>query len=118
MVYESRVGDVFTLGSSSWRIEEITHDRVVVTPAFGLPGKVPFWKGDGLGRPKELGEAIGAFARWAVEQDDGNRVAARSSTPADVTGGVSPSRKASSPPEAISRSIRGQSRRPCQRACS
>jgi ATP-dependent Lhr-like helicase len=63
MVYESRVGDVFALGATSWRIEEITHDRVLVTPAFGQPGRVPFWKGDGLGRPAELGRAIGAFTR-------------------------------------------------------
>jgi ATP-dependent helicase Lhr and Lhr-like helicase len=61
MVYESRVGDVFALGATSWRIEEITSDRVLVTPAFGQPGRVPFWKGDGLGRPAELGKAIGQF---------------------------------------------------------
>ncbi|MET4582849.1 ATP-dependent Lhr-like helicase [Conyzicola nivalis] len=63
MVYESRVGDVFALGATSWRIEDITHDRVLVSPAYGQPGKVPFWKGDGLGRPAELGRAIGAFTR-------------------------------------------------------
>jgi ATP-dependent Lhr-like helicase len=63
MVYESRVGDVFALGATSWRIEDITHDRVVVSPAFGQPGRVPFWKGDGLGRPAELGRAIGEFTR-------------------------------------------------------
>ncbi|HEV7957555.1 MAG TPA: ATP-dependent helicase [Marisediminicola sp.] len=63
MVYESRVGDVFALGATSWRIEDITHDRVLVTPAFGQPGRVPFWKGDGIGRPAELGAAIGAFTR-------------------------------------------------------
>ncbi len=63
MVYESRVGDVFTLGTTSWRIVEITHDRVNVLPAFGQPGKLPFWHGDGLGRPAELGEALGAFSR-------------------------------------------------------
>ncbi|UXW86626.1 ATP-dependent helicase [Microbacterium azadirachtae] len=63
MVYESRVGDVFTLGTTSWRIAEITHDRVNVIPAFGQPGKVPFWHGDGLGRPFELGEALGVFNR-------------------------------------------------------
>ncbi len=68
MVYEARPGQVFLLGASSWRIEEIGRDRVIVTPAPGAPGAVPFWKGDGVGRPKELGEAIGAFARWAVEQ--------------------------------------------------
>jgi len=63
MVYESRVGDVFTLGTSSWRIEDITHDQVLVTPAPGQPGKLPFWKGDSLGRPSELGRAVGAFVR-------------------------------------------------------
>ncbi len=63
MVYESRVGDVFTLGTSSWRIEDITHDQVLVTPAPGQPGKLPFWKGDSLGRPAELGRAVGEFVR-------------------------------------------------------
>ncbi|MGU3645700.1 DNA glycosylase AlkZ-like family protein [Microbacterium sp. C23T] len=63
MVYESRVNDVFTLGTTSWRIVEITHDRVNVLPAFGQPGKVPFWHGDGIGRPAELGEALGKFSR-------------------------------------------------------
>jgi ATP-dependent helicase Lhr and Lhr-like helicase len=63
MVYESRVGDVFTLGSTSWRIEDITHDRVLVSPAPGQPGRLPFWKGDALGRPVELGRALGAFVR-------------------------------------------------------
>jgi ATP-dependent Lhr-like helicase len=63
MVYESRVGDVFTLGTSSWRIEDITHDRVLVSPAPGVPGKLPFWHGDSLGRPLELGRALGAFLR-------------------------------------------------------
>jgi len=63
MVYESRVGETFLLGATTWRIEEITRDRVVVTPAPGQPGKMPFWHGDGLGRPAELGRAIGAFLR-------------------------------------------------------
>jgi ATP-dependent Lhr-like helicase len=63
MVYESRVGDVFTLGTSTWRIEDITHDQVLVTPAPGQPGKLPFWKGDALGRPAELGRAVGEFVR-------------------------------------------------------
>ncbi|MEO7745498.1 MAG: ATP-dependent helicase, partial [Actinomycetota bacterium] len=79
MVYESRVGDVFTLGSSSWRIEEITHDQVLVTPAPGQPGKLPFWHGDALGRPAELGRAVGAFVREvvALSPDDARaRVAA------------------------------------------
>jgi ATP-dependent Lhr-like helicase len=63
MVYESRVGDVFALGATSWRIEEITFDRVLVSPAYGQPGRLPFWHGDGLGRPAELGEALGQFLR-------------------------------------------------------
>ena len=63
MVYESRVGEVFLLGASSWRIDEIRADRVIVTPAPGQPGKMPFWHGDALGRPVELGRAIGAFVR-------------------------------------------------------
>src|SRR5690606_28438100 len=63
MVYESRVGDVITLGTSSWRIEDITHDQVRVSPAPGLPGRLPFWKGDSPSRPVELGLAIGAFTR-------------------------------------------------------
>ncbi|HWJ82781.1 MAG TPA: ATP-dependent helicase [Nocardioides sp.] len=63
MVYESRVGDVFALGATSWRIEDITHDRVIVSPAPGIPGRLPFWKGDTVGRPAELGAAIGAFTR-------------------------------------------------------
>jgi ATP-dependent helicase Lhr and Lhr-like helicase len=69
MVYEARAGQAFLLGASSWRIEEITRDRVIVTPAPGAPGAVPFWKGDSVGRPVELGKAIGEFSRWAVEQD-------------------------------------------------
>ena len=59
MVYEARAGQTFLLGASTWRIEEIGRDRVIVTPAPGAPGAIPFWKGDGIGRPKELGEAIG-----------------------------------------------------------
>jgi len=79
MVYESRVGDVFALGATSWRIQEITFDRVNVVPAFGQPGRVPFWKGDGLGRPVELGRALGAFMRevsTAPEADARARIAA------------------------------------------
>ncbi|NYF12835.1 ATP-dependent Lhr-like helicase [Pseudoclavibacter sp. JAI123] len=63
MVYESRVGDIFALGATSWRIAEITFDRVLVTPAYGQPGRLPFWTGDALGRPSELGQAIGAITR-------------------------------------------------------
>ncbi|HZQ56438.1 MAG TPA: DEAD/DEAH box helicase [Acidimicrobiales bacterium] len=60
-VYESRAGETIILGASTWRIEEITRDRVVVTPAPGEPGKMPFWHGDRVGRPYELGAAVGAF---------------------------------------------------------
>ncbi len=63
MVFESRPGETFVLGASSWRIEEITHDRVLVSPAPGEPGKMPFWKGDRAGRPLELGIAIGRLMR-------------------------------------------------------
>ncbi|MGD1240892.1 ATP-dependent helicase [Mycobacterium seoulense] len=61
MVYESRPGDVISLGATSWRITEITHDRVLVIPAPGQPARLPFWRGDGVGRPAELGAALGAF---------------------------------------------------------
>ena len=79
MVYEARPGQTFLLGATTWRIEDITRDRVIVTPAPGLPGAVPFWKGDGIGRPAELGRAIGAFAREAVSRD-----------PAELSVGVRP----------------------------
>jgi ATP-dependent Lhr-like helicase len=68
MVYELRAGmhgDVVILGASSWRVAEISPNRVTVTPAPGVPGKLPFWKGDTLGRPIELGRAMGAFTREA-----------------------------------------------------
>jgi ATP-dependent Lhr-like helicase len=70
MVYESRVGDVFVLGASSWRIEDITPDRVLVLPAPGQPGKLPFWHGDTPGRPAELGRAIGAKIRELEQLSD------------------------------------------------
>ena len=63
MVYESRVGDVFALGATSWRIEDITHDRVLVSPAPGQPGRLPYWHGDSIGRPAETGRALGSFVR-------------------------------------------------------
>ena len=66
MVYEARAGQVIMLGASSWRIEEITRDRVLVSPAPGVPGAVPFWKGEGVGRPYELGRAIGELSRTLV----------------------------------------------------
>ena len=70
MVYESRVGETFLLGASTWRIEDITFERVIVTPAPGQPGKMPFWHGDGPGRPLELGRAIGAFVREIRDDPD------------------------------------------------
>ncbi|AZG44871.1 ATP-dependent helicase [Gordonia insulae] len=69
MVYESRIGDVFALGATSWRIEDITHDRVLVSPAFGQPGRLPFWIGDTVGRPAELGAAIGRFTGAVADPD-------------------------------------------------
>ena len=99
MVYESRVGDVFTLGTSSWRIEDITHDRVLVTPAPGQPGRLPFWKGDPLGRPAELGRAVGAFVRELV----GAR------RPAEARGaGARPPASTSGPPTTCSPTSREQ----------
>src|SRR5204863_386896 len=81
MVFESRVGEVFVLGASSWRIAEITHDRVLVTPAPGEPGKMPFWKGDRAGRPLELGLAIGRTTcrRWSCVSSAPPRCSPRSS---------------------------------------
>lgn len=76
MVYESRVGDVFLLGSSSWRIEDITPDRVLVSPAPGAPARMPFWKGDSPGRPIELGRAIGARLRTLAKAGDEKATAA------------------------------------------
>ncbi|HWE90682.1 MAG TPA: ATP-dependent helicase [Pseudonocardiaceae bacterium] len=70
MVYESRVGDVFLLGTSSWRVEDITPDRVIVTPAPGQAARMPFWKGDAPGRPLELGRAVGAFLRELAAADE------------------------------------------------
>ena len=76
MVYETRVGDVFALGASSWRVEEITHDRVLVSPAPGGTGRLPFWLGDDQGRPAELGRALGGFLREVAGGAD-TEVAAR-----------------------------------------
>jgi ATP-dependent Lhr-like helicase len=71
MVYEARAGQTFLLGASTWRIEEITRDRVLVSPAPGVPGAVPFWKGEGVGRPYELGLKIGAASRELAALPDG-----------------------------------------------
>jgi ATP-dependent Lhr-like helicase len=76
MVYESRVGDVFVLGASSWRIEDITADQVLVSPAPGQPGRLPFWHGDMQGRPAELGRALGKFCRELAAMD-GDEAATR-----------------------------------------
>ena len=77
MVYESRVGETFLLGASTWRIIDITFDRVVVTPAPGELGKMPFWHGDGPGRPIELGRAVGQLVRELRAEGDADAVAAR-----------------------------------------
>ncbi|HTQ17797.1 DEAD/DEAH box helicase, partial [Mycobacterium sp.] len=71
MVYESRPGDVISLGATSWRITEITHDRVLVVPAPGQPARLPFWRGDDVGRPAELGAALGAFTGQLAALDRG-----------------------------------------------
>ena len=70
MVYEAREGQTFMLGASTWRIEEITRDRVLVSPAPGVPGAVPFWKGEGVGRPYELGARIGRASRELAALSD------------------------------------------------
>ena len=70
MVYESRVNDIITLGATSWRIQQITHDQVVVVPAPGRSARLPFWRGEGVGRPAELGEAIGGFLRAIRSQPE------------------------------------------------
>ncbi|WP_353829032.1 ATP-dependent helicase [Agromyces sp. SYSU T0242] len=88
MVYESRVGDVFALGATSWRIQEITHDRVLVSPAFGEPGRLPFWKGDGIGRPAELGAAIGAFIGEIAAADESAAIARTESAGLDERAGA------------------------------
>jgi ATP-dependent Lhr-like helicase len=75
MVHESRVGETFLLGASSWRILEITRDRVIVAPAPGEPGKMPFWRGEGPGRPIELGRALGRFVRELGARDEATAVA-------------------------------------------
>ncbi|WP_241249792.1 ATP-dependent helicase [Rhodococcus sp. X156] len=69
MVYESRVGDTFLLGSTAWRVQDITHDRVIAVPAPGQPARMPFWRGESIGRPLELGRALGAFVREIVAAD-------------------------------------------------
>ena len=75
MVYEARAGQTFLLGASTWRIEEITRDRVLVSPAPGIPGAVPFWKGEGVGRPFELGQKIGAASRELTALKDDKAIA-------------------------------------------
>jgi ATP-dependent Lhr-like helicase len=77
MVYESRAGETFMLGATTWRIEQITRDQVIVSPAPGEPGKMPFWKGDGVGRPLEFGRAIGAFTREIDAMRDETKALAR-----------------------------------------
>ncbi len=90
MVYESRVGDVFALGTSSWRVAEITHDRVLVTPAAGRTGRLPFWHGEGPGRPAEFGRAIGAFTRAIVPVARGRHASATGVHGVDGADGAHP----------------------------
>ena len=112
MVYELRAGmhgDVIVLGASSWRVDEISHDRVTVTPAPGVPGKLPFWKGDAVGRPIELGRAMGAFVR-ELEADlaqgrQGRRGGGRAGCARTTT-------STSAPPTTCSPTSRTSARRP------
>jgi ATP-dependent Lhr-like helicase len=67
MVFETNPGDVFLLGASAWKVVEITHDRVLVVPAPGEPGRMPFWRGDAVGRPLEFGKAIGELTRELLQ---------------------------------------------------
>ncbi len=84
MVHETKAGDCILLGSSTWRVEEITRDRVIVSPAPGEPGKLPFWRGDGPGRPVELGRAVGTFCRQvAAIKGDGAARWIQDQTPLD-----------------------------------
>ncbi len=120
MVYEARVGETFLLGASTWRIAEITFDRVVVTPAPGEPGKMPFWHGDGPGRPLELGRAVGAFIRTIGDEIPADleshlmqldaeaeraAVAARRGNQTSPGSGAQPSRKASRAAEPTARLV-------------
>ncbi len=108
MVYEAREGQTFLLGASTWRIEEITRDRVLVSPAPGVPGVAPFWKGEGIGRPAELGEKIGKTSRElsalsddaAIErvESDYGLDALRGAQPRDVSSASRRPRPASFPP--------------------
>ncbi len=75
MVFETRAGECILLGASTWRVEEITRDRVIVSPAPGEPGKLPFWRGDGPGRPVELGRAVGAFCREVARRTSDDAIA-------------------------------------------
>ncbi|NYS30830.1 ATP-dependent helicase [Pantoea sp. WMus005] len=72
MVYESRVNDIITLGATSWRIQQITHDQVLVVPAPGRPARLPFWRGEGVGRSADSGASLGMFLRQvnAASPDD------------------------------------------------
>ncbi|HET9773071.1 MAG TPA: helicase-related protein, partial [Acidimicrobiia bacterium] len=103
MVYESRPGETFVLGASTWRIAEITRDRVIVTPAPGEPGKVPFWHGDKPGRPLELGRALGAFTRELAEQTGPGKAAPGKTGPEQTRSGkTAPGKTAGpAPPSAL-----------------
>ena len=84
MVFESHPNETFILGASTWRIVDITHDRVLVTPAPGEPGKMPFWKGDGPGRPLEFGRRIGAHGARAARAA-ASRPRSRGSSPSTIS---------------------------------
>ena len=107
MVYEARAGQTFLLGASTWRIEEITRDRVLVSPAPGVPGAVPFWKGEGVGRPYELGEAIGATSRElvALSRREGDARGSQAEHTLDERAAHEPARRSSREQEAATGAV-------------
>ena len=113
MVYESRVGEVIMLGASAWRIEEITPDRVIVSPAPGEPGKLPFWNGDAVGRPIELGRALGAFVR-ELEADLGRGATGRTAALARLGERARPRPARGREPRRLPRGRAGRRRAPCR----
>ena len=119
MVYELRAGmhgDVVVLGASSWRVEEITNDRVIVSPAPGVPGKLPFWHGDAVGRPIELGRAMGAFV-GELEADLARGEKGRAAATAPPARDARPRRAGRGQPARVSRRrARGDRRAPDRQA--
>ena len=113
MVYETRVGDVITLGATSWRVDEIGPDRVLVTPAPGVPGKLPFWHGDTVGRPIEMGRALGTFVR-ELEADLAKRRPRAAGGPAPARREPRPRRSRRREPASHTSRTSARRRAPCR----